>query len=589
MALRAKVLQKKAEKFELKKLQVLEVTKERVSALEPLLQDVYASRRPKPTDYEVRNSKEVPVIVEFGSFVMDLFSNTSDLDLSVNFRTNGVAFPREKKIQTLRKFARKLYAIQSKGHIYGVLPITTAKVPILKCVDRGTGVECDISVENRDGILKSQIIHIISSIDERFQKLSFLMKTWAKAHNINSSKDKTLNSLSIILLVAFHLQTRDPPILPPFSAIFKDGTDPATVVKSVSNFVNYGKRNRETLAELFVTLLIKLSSVEKLWPKGLCASTCSGSWTSKSWDSKVASISVEDFTDESQNVARAVGLAEVKQIYKCIDISISQIFSFMDGQIGIELRDLMFGQDGIPTRIPRGTPHSHPIAALPCIPSQANRTEGLVSGKRRKQAMCLDSALPYRITPVEGRTGKQSGSQEQVQQAILLDSVSTKKMRTAEGWRGMPSGSQEAAHVEGRVATQQPFDPRGRQQSIGGWAGVYAGGWRALSSLLQVGEEHSKPQAGEEHSKPQAGEEHSKPEEPSKPQAGEEPSKPQAGEEHSNLVRAGDGHGNIQLVLSDQAREAGMEHQLLSGEENRTTEAFSTYIYYIVTRAEGAS
>lgn len=32
------------------------------------------------------------------------------------------------------------------------------------------------------------------------------MKTWAKAQNINSSKDKTLNSLSIILLVAFHLQ-----------------------------------------------------------------------------------------------------------------------------------------------------------------------------------------------------------------------------------------------------------------------------------------------------------------------------------------------------------------------------------------------
>ncbi|KAL6493840.1 hypothetical protein OROGR_031749 [Orobanche gracilis] len=231
------VLLKKAEKCELKKLQLLKFTKELVLALEPLLEDVYANRRPKPTDYEVRrglvrvfneiakeiygHSKDIPVVVEFGSFVMDLFSTTSDLDLSVNFCTTTVPCPREKKIQTLRKFARKLYAIQSKGHVSGVLPITTAKVPILKCVDRGTGVQCDISVENRDGILKSQIIHIISSIDERFQKLSFLMKTWAKTYNINSSKDKTLNSLSIILLVAFHLQTRNPPILPPFSSIFK--------------------------------------------------------------------------------------------------------------------------------------------------------------------------------------------------------------------------------------------------------------------------------------------------------------------------------------------------------------------------------
>lgn len=57
-------------------------------------------------------SKDIPVVVEFGSFVMDLFSTTSDLDLSVNF-SSSADFPREKKIQTLRKFARKLYAIQS--------------------------------------------------------------------------------------------------------------------------------------------------------------------------------------------------------------------------------------------------------------------------------------------------------------------------------------------------------------------------------------------------------------------------------------------------------------------------------------------
>ncbi|CAA3027208.1 Hypothetical predicted protein [Olea europaea subsp. europaea] len=65
-------------------------------------------------------------------------------------------------------------------------------------------------------------------------------------------------------------QTRKPPILPPFSAIFKDGANPATVKKSLSNFINYGKSNKESLAELFVTLPIKLSSVQNLWPKGLC-------------------------------------------------------------------------------------------------------------------------------------------------------------------------------------------------------------------------------------------------------------------------------------------------------------------------------
>lgn len=146
--------------------------------------------------------------------------------------------------------------------------------------------------------------------------------------------------------------------------------------------------------QLLVFLTLQLSSVEKLWAEGLCASACTASWTSKTWGSgsKVASISVialcfpnliiyapkcsnikllpnfsqvEDFTDQSQNVARAVGQDEVKVIYKCIELSLHHIFSFIDGQIGVSVKDLLFGQDAIPTAIPRGVPN------LPWVPSQA--------------------------------------------------------------------------------------------------------------------------------------------------------------------------------------------------------------------------
>ncbi|XP_022865478.1 uncharacterized protein LOC111385330 isoform X3 [Olea europaea var. sylvestris] len=491
MALPAKgefcrVLQKKAEKFELKKSQGPAVTKERVSALEQLLQDVYAIRRPKLSDYESRRdlilvfneiatelygySKVTPVVVEFGSFLMDLFSTTSDLDLSVNFRSNAIEFPHEKKIQTLRKFAKKLYALQSKGHVSGVLPITTAKVPILKVVDQGTGVECDISVENRDGILKSQIIHLISSIDERFKKLSFLMKTWAKVQNINSSKDKTLNSLSIILLVAFHLQTRKPPILPPFSAIVKDGADPAIVKKSLSNFVDYGKSNKESLAELFVTLLIKLSSVENLWPKGLCASTYEGSWMSKTWNSKVACISVEDFSDPSQNVARAVGQAQIKQIYECINLSTRYVLSFMDGQIGeVQLKEFLFGHDGITTLCRTGTSNSHQIASLRSIPSQSNQRKRNRNGEgeeARKQALPLDPIPTKRIASMHGWAGMPSGSWRQVERAMPFETGWTKKIQSTEGWREMPDDGWEGTKYA------MPSDPGNGQQLMRGWGGT---------------------------------------------------------------------------------------------------------------------
>ncbi|GAA0148534.1 nucleotidyltransferase [Lithospermum erythrorhizon] len=373
MVLRVKVLRIKAAKAEQKEKLKHNLNPVQISAFDEMLHNVYATRRPKPSDYDVRkdlvrvfneiakqlygNSK-VPVVVEFGSFSMDIFDAKSDLDLSVNFGNGSVELPREKKIQTLRKFARKLYALQNNGHVTRVLPITTAKVPILKVVDCGTKVECDISVENFDGILKSRIINLISFIDDRFPKLSFLMKAWAKAHNINSSKEKTLNSLSIVLLVAFHMQTRNPPILPPFSALLKDGSDPESVKKLCRNFTGYGRDNKETLAELFHSLLVKLSAVQILWPKGLCASAYEGSWASKTWDSKVTCISVEDITDRSQNVSRAVGVSEVKIIYKCIQLSLRHLSAFMDGQIEVSrLMELLFGSNEEATGAGTGIPH----------------------------------------------------------------------------------------------------------------------------------------------------------------------------------------------------------------------------------------
>ncbi|KAK8653472.1 hypothetical protein V6N13_127468 [Hibiscus sabdariffa] len=327
-----------------------------------MLDEVYDSRSPKPIDYDNRRdlvrifnvmAKEIygnhngfPIVEVFGSFVMGMFNAESDLDLSINFTNNGAKISRLKKVQALRKLARKLHSIKREGHVSDIQKILTARVPIVKVIDRGTRIECDVSVENRDGIVKSLIIRAISTIDERFLKLSFLVKAWAKAHDINSSKDQTLNSLSLILLVAFHLQTRNPPILPTFSALFKDGNEPEAVVKMVQNYLNYGRRNKESLAELFITLLVKLASVEQLWQKGLCVGLCEGFWISKAWDSGFHNIHVEDFIDQSQNVARAVGTLGFEKIHSSIHGSLHYLEAFSEGQmLGTKLKELLFGRD----------------------------------------------------------------------------------------------------------------------------------------------------------------------------------------------------------------------------------------------------
>lgn len=61
---------------------------------------------------------------------------------------------------------------------------------------------------------------------------------------------------------------------------------------------------------------------------------------------------VEDFTDPSQNVARAVGTEEFQEIYRCIHSSLSHLLAFSDNQMeGDKLVDLLFGANSV--SIPR--------------------------------------------------------------------------------------------------------------------------------------------------------------------------------------------------------------------------------------------
>jgi len=336
------VIRRRAEQLEMDETKKLQLVPSSLNFLGDLFDEVYTMLQPSTKDYEARQalitfvdkfvkekirgsslSSSGSSVRAFGSFTMDLFTSGSDLDLSVSLGHTGDAFPRENKIQVLKKLIKALYGLQGGGKIRAVQPVLRAIVPVLKFVDCRSGIECDISIENKDGILKSELIHIFSSIDNRFQKLCYLMKAWAKAHNINSSKDGTLNSLSIILLVAFHLQTRATPILPAFSVFLEAGGGLPEVEKTVLRYKQFGNSNRETVPELFISLMCKLLSVESLWKEGLCASTYEGSWISKTFNNKVNCINVEDFSNRSQNAARSVGMRECEIIYKCIRETLS--------------------------------------------------------------------------------------------------------------------------------------------------------------------------------------------------------------------------------------------------------------------------
>lgn len=79
-------------------------------------------------------NNDCPVVEEFGSFVMDLFSAESDLDLSVNFSDTAINFPRDKKIQTLRKFSKKLFNLQSNSKMFSSFIYPFEVLMVLECL-----------------------------------------------------------------------------------------------------------------------------------------------------------------------------------------------------------------------------------------------------------------------------------------------------------------------------------------------------------------------------------------------------------------------------------------------------------------------
>ena len=111
--------------------------------------------------------------------------------------------------------------------------IPHARVPVLQYVGNRFGIFCDIWIDNFVGRIKSKIFYWINTLDERFgdmvllvwssysrvfaatvfvgnlnvqHHLSFQIKEWAKAQNINDPKSGSLNSYSLCLLVLFHFQ-----------------------------------------------------------------------------------------------------------------------------------------------------------------------------------------------------------------------------------------------------------------------------------------------------------------------------------------------------------------------------------------------
>ncbi|XP_042455795.1 protein HESO1-like [Zingiber officinale] len=258
----------------------------------------------------------------FGSFVSNLYTKWGDLDVSVQIdNTPPNSISRNTKRYYLKHI---LHALRRTGLARNTQYIPNARVPLLKYISRHHNISFDVSINNHFGVMKSSILKWLSEIDDRFRDMVLVTKEWAKAQNINDAKSGTLNSYSLCLLVIFHFQTCDPPILPPLRVIcegsisnqewssFSERHVEDVCSANIQRFRSRRRINKSSLAQLLVSFFDKLSGI------GNSASEYSIS----TFEGRLESITsglrspliIEDPFERSENAARTVRALELHKI-----------------------------------------------------------------------------------------------------------------------------------------------------------------------------------------------------------------------------------------------------------------------------------
>ncbi|MGH0166137.1 UNVERIFIED_CONTAM: hypothetical protein FKN15_001292 [Acipenser sinensis] len=198
----------------------------------------------------------------FGSSKNGFGFKQSDLDICMTFEGKETAEGLDciRIIENLAKVLRKHPGLRN------ILPITTAKVPIVKFVHMRTGLEGDISLYNTLALHNTRLLAAYAALDPRVKYLCYTMKVFSKVCDIGDASRGSLSSYAYTLMVLYFLQQRKQPVIPVLQEIYDGPEKPEKVVDGwnvyffddLSNLPNrwpqFGN-NTESVGELWLGML----------------------------------------------------------------------------------------------------------------------------------------------------------------------------------------------------------------------------------------------------------------------------------------------------------------------------------------------
>ncbi|XP_062064507.1 terminal uridylyltransferase 7 isoform X3 [Lepus europaeus] len=198
----------------------------------------------------------------FGSSKNGFGFKQSDLDVCMTINGHETAEGLD-CVRTIEELARVL---RKHAGLRNILPITTAKVPIVKFFHLRSGLEVDISLYNTLALHNTRLLSAYSAIDPRVKYLCYTMKVFTKMCDIGDASRGSLSSYAYTLMVLYFLQQRNPPVIPVLQEIYKGEKKPEIFVDGWNIYFfdqidelpaywpEYGK-NTESVGQLWLGLL----------------------------------------------------------------------------------------------------------------------------------------------------------------------------------------------------------------------------------------------------------------------------------------------------------------------------------------------
>ncbi|KAM4641161.1 terminal uridylyltransferase 4 isoform 1-T1 [Discoglossus pictus] len=194
----------------------------------------------------------------FGSSKNGFGFRDSDLDICMTLEghENAEKLNCKEIIEGLAKVLKRHPGLRN------ILPITTAKVPIVKFEHRESGVEGDISLYNTLAQHNTRMLATYAEIDPRVKYLGYTVKFFAKRCDIGDASRGSLSSYAYILMVLYFLQQRNPPVIPVLQEIYDGKETPQLMVDGWNAFFF---DNTDELRSRFPSLGKNTESVGELW------------------------------------------------------------------------------------------------------------------------------------------------------------------------------------------------------------------------------------------------------------------------------------------------------------------------------------